>query len=71
MTKYNIYCVVIIDYEKNDLLFDLGEFKSVVYQRPFQYLFRQENKASLSDIDLSTPQGDPAQCLTTLLRLVL
>ncbi|XP_041354620.1 E3 ubiquitin-protein ligase rnf213-alpha-like [Gigantopelta aegis] len=56
------------DYEKNDLLFDVEEFRSVVYQRPFQYLLRQESKASLSDIDPSTPQGDPAQCLITLLR---
>ncbi|XP_041350668.1 E3 ubiquitin-protein ligase rnf213-alpha-like [Gigantopelta aegis] len=56
------------DYEKNDLLFDVEEFRSVVYQRPFQYLFRQESKASLSDIDPLTPQGDPAQCLITLLR---
>ncbi|XP_041354642.1 E3 ubiquitin-protein ligase rnf213-alpha-like [Gigantopelta aegis] len=46
----------------------MEEFESVVYQRPFQYLFRQKSKASLSDIDPLTPQGDPVQCLETLLR---
>ena len=73
---YTFCCIfflyfVLLDYDNSDLLFDQEEFESEVYQRPFQYLSRQEKKAHLTNIDPATAQGDPALCLQTLLRFVI
>lgn len=60
----------LLGYETTDQLFDLGQFRSSTFQRPFQYLLRLDQNANLSDVEPQTPEGTPQVCLQTLLRLV-
>ncbi|XP_062591685.1 E3 ubiquitin-protein ligase rnf213-alpha-like, partial [Saccostrea cucullata] len=56
------------DIGQNDLLFDGKEFKSNVFQRPFQYLYRLDMNRGLGDIDMRRTEGNPQTCLQTLLK---
>ncbi|XP_021363666.1 E3 ubiquitin-protein ligase rnf213-alpha-like isoform X2 [Mizuhopecten yessoensis] len=52
-----------VDYADSDLLFDKQEFKSPVFQRPYQYLRRLDESR-----DLAEPGGNQINCLQTFLR---
>ncbi|XP_056014152.1 E3 ubiquitin-protein ligase rnf213-alpha-like isoform X2 [Ostrea edulis] len=56
------------DIGQNDLLFDNKEFRSNVFQRPFQYLYRLDMNRGLGDVDMRRTEGNPQTCLHTLLR---
>lgn len=59
---------VFLDIGQNDLLFDNKEFRSNVFQRPFQYLYRLDMNRGLGDVDMRRTEGNPQTCLHTLLR---
>ncbi|XP_061169142.1 E3 ubiquitin-protein ligase RNF213-like [Saccostrea echinata] len=56
-------------FRDSDALFDQQEFESIVFQRPFQYLYRLDRGQSLKDINLHVKEifGTPQLCLQTLL----
>lgn len=56
------------DYKKTDQFFDLDQFESQVFQRPFQYLSRLDQKRHLDDIRPHIPEGTQMDCLQILLR---
>ncbi|XP_053396356.1 E3 ubiquitin-protein ligase rnf213-alpha-like [Mercenaria mercenaria] len=56
------------DYKDSDQLFDEKLFRSAVFQRPFQYFMRLEQKKPLDDVRPYTAEGNPAICLELLLR---
>lgn len=60
--------VLISDYKTADQLFDLSEFRSPTFQRPFQYLLRLDQNGDLSSVRPQSPEGTQAACLQTLLR---
>ncbi|XP_062615790.1 E3 ubiquitin-protein ligase RNF213-like, partial [Saccostrea cucullata] len=65
LKKYQGYASGI---DQNDLLFDEKEFKSDVFQRPFQYLYRLDMGRGLGDVDMRRTEGNPQTCLQTLLK---
>ncbi|XP_060084373.1 E3 ubiquitin-protein ligase rnf213-alpha-like [Ylistrum balloti] len=56
------------DYADSDLLFDKQEFESSVFQRPYQYLRRLDERRGLADINAYQPEGNQINCLQTFLR---
>ncbi|XP_021342051.1 E3 ubiquitin-protein ligase rnf213-alpha-like, partial [Mizuhopecten yessoensis] len=57
-----------VDYADSDLLFDKQEFESPVFQRPYQYLRRLDERRGLADVSPYEPEGDQINCLQTFLR---
>ena len=55
----------------HDQLMDEKEFKSSMFQRPFQYLQRFNTGQELRNIQCKRVMGTPEQCIEVLLRLVL
>ncbi|XP_062574164.1 E3 ubiquitin-protein ligase rnf213-alpha-like [Saccostrea cucullata] len=58
------------DYKGSDLLFDEEEFRSEVFQRPYQYLttLDPESPHTISDVNLNETFGTIGECLQTVLR---
>ncbi|XP_052243691.1 E3 ubiquitin-protein ligase rnf213-alpha-like [Dreissena polymorpha] len=56
------------DYKMTDQLFDEKQFRSLVFQRTFQYLQRLDTGRSMNDVNPGSPEGDPKLCLHVLLR---
>lgn len=56
------------DIGENDLLFDDQEFKSEVFQRPFQYLYKLDTNQEMPDVDIRRIEGTHLTCLQTLLK---
>ncbi|XP_071112375.1 E3 ubiquitin-protein ligase rnf213-alpha-like [Haliotis cracherodii] len=56
------------EYGDNDRLFDDSEFQGEIYQRPFQYLKRLNNKVNLTNINPRAHEGTHQECLTVLLQ---
>jgi len=57
-------------YTVHDILFDSIEFKSDIFQRPYQYLLRLDASRKLDDVKPTVPEGNRSQCLETLLRYI-
>ncbi|XP_053396012.1 E3 ubiquitin-protein ligase rnf213-alpha-like [Mercenaria mercenaria] len=53
---------------ESDQLFDVEEFRSEKYQRPFQYLRRLATNRTLQDVKADKQEGTVQLCLETLLR---
>eukprot|EP00105_Crassostrea_gigas_P007930 XP_011422347.1 PREDICTED: E3 ubiquitin-protein ligase rnf213-alpha isoform X2 [Crassostrea gigas] len=56
------------DIGESDLLFDVAEFRSSMFQRPFQYLYRMDMNRGLGDVNMGRTEGNPTTCLQTLLK---
>lgn len=56
------------DFKDSDQLFDDKQFRSEVFQRTFQYLFRLDQGRQLGDVSPHNAEGTPQTCLQTLLR---
>ncbi|KAL3881513.1 hypothetical protein ACJMK2_027945, partial [Sinanodonta woodiana] len=56
------------DFQKKDQHFDLKEFKSSIFQMPYQYLNRLDQKLRIDNVDPNVATGTPADCLKVLLR---
>ena len=51
------------------ILMDLGEFRSATFQRVYQYLRRHLEAINLDTFSyLGTVEGNPADCLKTVLQ---
>lgn len=53
-----------------DQTMDEIEFKSSMFQRPFQYLERFNNRLELRGIKSDNVHGTPAECIEVLLQYV-
>ena len=53
---------------KFDQKMDEDEFRSSMFQRPYQYLQRYMTNQELRGIHADTPQGNPRDCIQMLLR---
>nr|XP_022293483.1 E3 ubiquitin-protein ligase rnf213-alpha-like isoform X1 [Crassostrea virginica] len=56
------------DIGESDLLFDDQEFRSSMFQRSFQYLYRLDMNRGMADVNIGRIEGNPLTCLQTLLR---
>ena len=54
-----------------DQTIDGAEFRSPMFQRPFQYLQRFNQRQELRGIRADEPHGTPQECIEVLLRYVL
>ncbi|KAK3585576.1 hypothetical protein CHS0354_036763 [Potamilus streckersoni] len=56
------------DFKCEDPQFDMKEFTSPIFQRPYQYLNRLDQGCAVNDVNPNVPWGTPADCLKVLLR---
>ncbi|KAL3881512.1 hypothetical protein ACJMK2_027944 [Sinanodonta woodiana] len=56
------------DFKQEDPQFDIKEFTSPIFQRPYQYLSRLDQGRGINDVNPNVPWGTPADCLNVLLR---
>jgi hypothetical protein len=52
----------------HDQLMDEKEFKSSMFQRPFQYLLQFNANKELANIQSKVVEGTPGECIEVLLR---
>ena len=67
-TEMYMWSFCLTEFGQRDLLFDDQEFRSSVFQRPFQYLYRLDMNRGMADIDIRRIEGTPMTCLQTLLK---
>ena len=71
---YDIFVLTVKERYTNGVLSDYDqqmdevEFRSPMFQRPFQYLQRFVHNQELRGIQADTPHGTPAECIQTLLE---